>query len=190
MIPPNNEELDDTLTSDESGSDEDIYDPDMTKLQLRSIFHKKYYKKCKNDARVKMTMVNGKAWYECPENCGKARSITALDVIEHYVVHNENQKFKCVHDDCNSQGSKLRKNIGKKFINRLLKLIKYTILNTLLKPENSETSSIGKLVRHIATTRGHKDENFILLPDGNKVKKDDKGYMILAREVRKMAGVI
>ena len=63
MIPPNNEELDDTLTSDESGSDEDIYDPDMTKLQLRSIFHKKYYKKCKNDARVKMTMVNGKAMW-------------------------------------------------------------------------------------------------------------------------------
>ena len=51
-------------------------------------------------------------------------------------------------------------------------------------------SSIGKLVRHIERTRGHKDENFILLPDGKKVKKDDKGYMILAREVRKMTGVI
>ena len=45
-------------------------------------------------------------------------------------------------------------------------------------------------MRHIERTRGHKDENFILLPDGNKVKKDDKGYMILAREVRKKTGVI
>ena len=106
VIPPNDKEFEDTLTSEDSGSDEDNYNPDMTKLQLRTIFHKKYYKKCKNDKRVKMTIVNGKAWYECPENCGKARSITALDMIEHFVVHHENRKFKCVHDDCHSQGSK------------------------------------------------------------------------------------
>ena len=74
-----------------------------------------------------MTMVNGKAWYECPENCGKARSITALDIIEHFVVHHENRKFKCVHDDCHSQGSKLKKNFGQKFLHRLLNLIKYTV---------------------------------------------------------------
>ena len=59
-----------------------------------------------------------------------------------------------------------------------------------MKPKNSEMSSIGKLVRHIERTSGHKDENFILLPNGKKVNKDDKGYMILAREVRKITGVI
>ena len=157
VIPANDESLDDTLTSEESdsGPDENI-DPKLTNMQLRRIFHKKYYKKCSNDKRVKMIIVKNKAWYECPvENCGKARAVTPLCVIEHYVAHHENRKFKCLHDDC-----------------------------------NTETSSVGKLVRHVERTRFHKDEDFILLPDGNKINRDAKGWMILAREIRKIAGVI
>ena len=157
VIPANDDSLDDTLTSEESGSESDEnIDPTLTTMQLRRLFHKKYYKKCSNDKRVKMIIVKNKAWYECPvENCGKARAVTPLCVIEHYVAHHKNRKFKCLHDGC-----------------------------------NTETSSVGKLVRHVERTRFHKDEKFILLPDGNKINKDAKGLMILAREIRKIAGVI
>ena len=155
VIPPMDFEQEDTSFSEASCSDSDMDDPNLSGRDLRILFNKKYYKHVKNDDRLRLTEKDGKKVWDC-RDCNVADGFrTPLLILDHYVVHHENRKFKCPHDGC-----------------------------------DTETSSARKLVDHWKSTVRHRNENFLQLPDGGRIKKDERGFLKVIKEMRKTMGII
>lgn len=155
VIPPMDFEQEDTSFSEASCSDSEIDDPNLSARDLKSLFNKKYYKQAQNDERLRVTEKDGKKIWDC-KDCNVTETYrTPLLILDHYVVHHENRKFKCPHDGC-----------------------------------DTETSSARKLVDHLKSTKRHQNENFLQLPDGGRIKKDERGFINVIKEIRKTMGII